>query len=135
MAINYTKMASVAEALIAANGADCTFVRNSRDPADPTKPWRSPLTTTGQADSPVSITVTAVVVPIDEDDDKLGVRRGDSVAFVAANTFGAGSPFAEAAMEGFDFMTDSMGVEWKVDKVEILAPGPTRVAYMIKLLH
>lgn len=136
MAIDYVKMRALAERLIAENGADCTFVRNSRTPVDTSKPWRAPITDPSDPDDPpVSVVARAVVVPTNEDDDDDAMRRGDAVAYVAADTFGAGMPFVEAAMDGFDFMTDAFNLVWRVAKVQTIAPGPLRVVYQIILLH
>lgn len=135
MAINYPKLAAVAQTLIDTNGAPVTFIRYSRDPANVLQPWRGPSTSPSTAHPEVSITVTAVVIPNEEKDDADAMRRGDATAYIAAQDFVTQSPFAIAMMEGFDAMTDSDGYTWRVRDVSTINPGGLRVLYTATLEH
>lgn len=131
MALDYVKLAAVADKLISENGKPVTFKRQSATPADPTKPWRG----AGAHVDDLVITAFAVVIPNDEIDDKEAMRRGDATAYIAASTFGAGNPFAPDDLVTIDSMLDNEGYTWHVHGVKIINPGATRVLYTAELEH
>lgn len=122
--INYVQLAKIAQTLIQQNGRTLTITLRSRTPADPTMPWRGP----NLADSN-SITVIGVVVENRETDpkDEL-VRGGDKQAWISA------LDTDPALVEQYDVLLDSENNEfWKIDKVDTIGPGATRVAYKLTL--
>jgi hypothetical protein len=129
MAINYAKMRDLAKKLIDQNGQSVTFFQKGGTLSDPTKPWK------GTSAPDRQITVIAVIIPNKELDDPQEMRRGKAMAYVAQEDFGDGSPFAEAAVEGFDRMVDADGIEWDVHGLNIINPGGIRVMYEIILEH
>ncbi len=131
MALDYPKLAAVADRLISQNGKSCTFKRQSNTPADSSKPWRG----AGANVSDLTITAFAVVIPNDEIDDKEAMRRGDATAYVAPSTFGNGDPFTAADLVMIDTMVDNEGYTWRVRGVKIINPGALRVLYTAELSH
>lgn len=131
MAIDYVKMAAIADALISANGKPVTFKRQSQTPADATKPWRG----AGAHVEDLTVNAIAVVIPNDEIDDKEAMRRGDATAYIAASTFGTGNPFTAADLVSIDSMVDNEGYTWHVHGVKIINPGAIRVLYTAELEH
>lgn len=122
MAINYTKFAALALKLITANGRDLTITLRPRTPADATKPWDGP-----NVAASTSVIVKGVLGQDMQSDPKGDlVRDGNEVAYIAA---AATDP---AFVEDYDVLTDGTQ-SWKIASVEIVAPGNTRVLYILKL--
>lgn len=131
MALDYVKLAGVADRLISANGKAVTFYQQSQTPNDVTKPWRG----AGAGVNAKTINAFAVVIPNDEIDDKEAMRRGVATAYIAASTFGDGNPFTVEDLVLIDTMVDNEGYSWHVHGVKIINPGATRVLYTAELEH
>lgn len=135
MALDYVKLAAIADALIKANGKLVTLKSQSHIPADNTKPWRGsggPTVTTGDGHS---IDAMAVIIPNDELDDKEAMRRGDAVAYIAPSTLVDGSPPTMADLVAFNTLDDNEGYHWHIHGVKIINPGAIRVLYEAILEH
>jgi len=135
MAINYPKMAAIADKLIKANGKLVTLKRQSHTPADSSKPWRGsggPTVTTDDGDS---MTAMAVIIPNDEMDDKEAMRRGVATAYLAPSTLLDGSPPALEDLVTFNTLDDNEGYHWHIHGVKIINPGAIRVLYEAELEH
>lgn len=120
------KMAVTAKRLIDLNGRTVTLVKHGNTPADSDKPWRG-------ISSPVEATVTgkAVFVPRTLlqtvfSRDEGGVKMEGEYALFAANDDGGNN------LELFNVLQDG-GRDWKIKHVELIAPGDTRVLYMIEV--
>lgn len=128
MAINYTRMRSVAERLVEENGRTVTLVRLDQvNDSDPAMPWRG---TTGTSE--VTVDVIAVLVPFENDDfDGTLVKRGDMQAIVAAKSVEDENP-ANVEIETFDFLDDG-GARWRIVEAKSINPGGQRIVYMLQL--
>lgn len=122
MAINYPRIALVAQRLIDQNGRSLTITLRGRTPSDPTKPWNGPADASSK-----TIVVTGVVVPDSQTDPKGDlVRQGKRVAYIAA------LDTDPALVEEYDMLHDGADT-WKIVSVDILAPGPIRLLYTLHL--
>jgi hypothetical protein len=119
--VNYASLATTAQRLINENGRTVTLTKTDRTPADSNKPWRAG----GSSDTTVD--VVAVLVPYESKDvDGTLVKRGDNRAYVAALDTGA------ELIEDYDTLVDSSDY-WRIQAVEVINPGDTRVLYDIQL--
>jgi len=120
--VDYASLAITAQRLIDANGRDISLVKQDQTSADPAKPWRA------NAGNPTTLgPLKAVIVPYDAADvDGQLVRRGDKVAYVAA------ADTDPSEVETFDVLVDG-GSNWKIQDVQTLDPGNTRVVYIIQI--
>ena len=124
MAIDYAHLALVAQRLINDNGRSLTITLRSRAPADPTKPWNGPSLA---ANATTTINVVGVIGMHEEYDPHPDlVRSGDKQAYISA------LDTDPSLVEHFDILDDGDD-RWKIDKVDLIAPGPTRVIYLLKL--
>jgi hypothetical protein len=122
MAINYARLAQVAQRLIDENGRALTITLRPRTPVDLTKPWNGP-----NIAASASITVTGVIGDDTEVDAKGDlVRNGQKLAYIAA------LDTDPALIEQYDVLTDGSD-RWKIQKVDNVAPGPTRLVYVLTL--
>jgi hypothetical protein len=120
--VDYVALAATAERLINANGRDVTIVQKDRTPADANKPHRGG----GASDTSVG-PVKAVIIPFSADDvDGTLIRRNDKRAYVAANDTGV------SLIEQFDTLTDGSDT-WRIEAVDVINPGATRLLYDIQL--
>jgi hypothetical protein len=122
MAIDYTKFATLAQTLINANGRTLTISLRPRAAADATKPWDGP-----NVAASTNINVLGVFDKTEQTDKKGDlVRDGIMVAYVAA------ADTDPALVEQYDMLTDGTDT-WKIESVQIIAPGATRILYVLTL--
>lgn len=119
MAINYTKLASIAQRLIESNGNSMTIVVRSSVPTDSSKPWRG----TNQSDE-VSVTVTGVILPFNlpkageyKAVEKELYRRGAASVYIAANSTTVDLKFAT------NLIDSSTGLTWQIQSIKQYNPG------------
>ena len=120
-ATDYTEFVTLAQEIIADNGRDVTIQLLSSTPANAATPWRGPATPTVQTQR----TVKAVFVPsqgtnlgIDVVSDEL-LRRVEEVCLIAPT---------DIELQGFTRIVDG-GVNYTIDWVQVLKPGPLIVLY------
>lgn len=131
MAVNYGSLAATAERLIRENGRDITFIRKSRTPMNPAKPWdgRAGAATPDPEDS--RVTVKGVMWPYTEDEMRdENTRRASNRALVSAVAFGAGKTH-----EDMEYVEDGVTGKWRVVKVEALQPGDTNILFIAQLVR
>jgi hypothetical protein len=120
--VDYAALAATAKRLIDENGRDVTLTRKDRTPVDPAKPWRAGGTT----DTTIG-PFRAVVVPYTE--EEMGgtlIKRGDRQALVS------GLDGSTNLVEQYNTLTDGSDI-WKIEAVDIINPGDTRVVYTLQL--
>lgn len=125
---NYTRLRALAVRLIAKNGRDISMIQFPRTPADAGKPWLGPA-----EGSDLTVTVRGVVIEydVDEIDNEL-VKVGDKRALIAAQAFEESDSPAPPDLEKFDRLQDGSDI-WNVERVTIIAPGPSRVLYDVQI--
>lgn len=122
MALNYARLAQVAQKLITENGRSVTFVKLAETAADPNRPWE------GTSDAETLVVATAVITRYAKEDvDGEIVRRGDMRAVVDELSVTPNS------IEDFDLLRDDENQEWKIVDVVKFRPGPTTLAYVLQL--
>lgn len=121
MPFDYNPLAATAQILLRDFGRSVTISKKNRSPADSNKPWRGPS-------APDTTTIAyAVITPTSlSDESEELIRRGDSVAYIAANEV------PNYNLEQFDTLTDGIKV-WKISGVDVLNPGSTRLLYVLSL--
>ncbi len=120
--VDYIALAATAKRLIDAAGRDITLTKKDRSPADPNTPWRAG----GVTDTTIG-PFKGVVVPYEEKDvDGSIVRRGDRMALISGLDGGTN------LVEQFDSLVDN-GTVWKIQGVDVVNPGDTRVLYTLQL--
>lgn len=122
MAINYTKAAAKAKALIEANGRDVYLYRKNETPADVNQPWRGPAATVNVLVG--SGAIKGVFYPIDEKDEEGSVfRRGMMKLMIAHDSLATPQDLGDV-----DHIVDD-GVTFKVEEAAKIGPGDTLIAY------
>jgi len=123
MAIDHSRMASVASRLIASNGRSVTLVKFSRTAADTAKPWEGPAATASTETAVTAVFVDPSTFGYTASDaaDSL-IRSGDKIALVAATS----------GIEKYDEIHDGTDV-WKIVRVKTLEPGTVRIVHELQL--
>lgn len=120
--VDFVKLATTAERLLAANGRSVTFIRHNQSLADTGKPWQGP---TSARSAPAGISAQTAVFVQPSSASKLGiaseqsdlVMNSDQIMIVAPGT---------VDLTAFQEVLDA-GVYWKIIKIEVLRPGATTV--------
>lgn len=128
--IDYNRLATVCEQMVANAGRSVTLIRKSRTPSDALAPWKGP-STAGTLDTEVEghavfVHPTALGELGRRDEGEAIERRAQQIALVAA------APQADQ-LELFDALTDTLSGAWRILWVETLQPGEVRILYMIGL--
>lgn len=121
----HTKFANLAERLIAKHGRDMTIKKDSRAPADPSKPWRGPNPNplTGYADS---ADVKGVMVGFEDAEiDGDYIKRTDKKLLVACK------PIDAKDLTTFDTLFDESQV-YGIKLMEVIKPGTTKIMYQFR---
>jgi hypothetical protein len=130
MALDYNNFRLLAERLINENGRTLTLQREDQvNATDPAQPWRTAATT-----NQVTLDVLGVFIEFEKEDfDGSLVRRGDKRVLVAAkDTEDVRTGTENIEIEDFDTLLDD-GEVWKIITVEVIEPGPLKVAYDIQV--
>ena len=127
--VNYVSLANLAERLIEENGRTFTLVQAGETAVDPAKPY-GPDTTAGQTRH----TVLGVITEFENEDiDGTLIRRGDKRCLIAHNSIvDVASGTESLIIEEFDTLEDGTEV-WKIEGVETIHPGDTRIMYDLQL--
>lgn len=118
--VDFTRLAATATRLIAADGRDMTIVKESRDPADPSKPWRG-NDEGGVIERPVTGAVTRYC---EKEIDGEAIKIGDCKIWIGVE--------AGYALETFDYIDDG-DVRWSIQDVKVIKPADTVVAYRFQV--
>lgn len=120
---DYAKLAATAQRLINKNGRDMTLTLRDRTAADPAKPWEGPAS----PGTDTSVTVKGVHLGyLTEEKNGVLTRSSYETAYVAA------LDTDPAVIETYDTLVDGSDV-WHIQDVEKLAPGDTRILYILQL--
>ena len=127
--VNYVSLANTAERLIEENGRTFTIVRAGETAVDPAKPY-GPDTSAGETRH----SVLGVIIEFENEDiDGALIRRGDKRCLIAHNSIvDAASGADSLIVEEFDTLEDGTEV-WKIEGVEAIHPGDTRIMYDLQL--
>lgn len=135
---DYADLASEAAAIIEDAGRDFTFSRLGREPADESKPWRSPTTDEDATLSPLIVSDVKAV----EYDSVRDVRSREIMRLDSSRLIVAQDSFAAAAtLAGIDPVPDittfdraSDGTHtWRIKSIKPLIPGPVALIHIIEL--
>lgn len=120
-----TRLAKTAARLVDKHGATVTVIAKVATPkVDGTRPWRGSATT-------ASVPVRAVEHPYTEEEvPDSNVRRGKSRFIIAAQATGGSDPFTLVDLLTATSLTDSRGVDWSLDDIQVIQPGDVRVLYL-----
>ena len=134
MALDYTALKAVAKRLIDENGRAVTLRRESRTPADPTKPWSASDTTAAAAGSADGVQALSGIVGV-----FLDVERDDTAQLpgsLAEEKRGRVLFPAEVALPeevGPDWVIDDGTRRFEVINAKPVKPGGTLVYYEVEV--
>ncbi len=138
MAINYTRMAALADRLIGDHGRPVTLRQSSATLADVTKPWRGSIAPATEDSPGVEVVAIGLFVnPSDRDDwghierndNGTLLKRGEKHCIVAETEL---NPLTDVSR--FETLRDDNNNQvWNILDVIILEPGPTRIMYSFTL--
>ena len=130
MAVNYVRLAAMAQRIIEANGRPCDFSRKGTAPANASQPWRASQTTAG-AGGPVAYSAVKCAITQEwyGDQPNSVVRRpGQMVLLVAASSF----PDDAVDLLTLDRVDDGTTV-WRICKMLPIMPGATPLIFQSDL--
>jgi len=119
--VDFVKSRNTAKRLIDKNGRTVKFLRNSRQLADPSKPWGSTRGTKESFDMKC-VFVDYEISEIDGEKIKIGDKK------LLANAIDNKSN----KMEDFEFVEDG-DVKWRIKKVNPIQPGDLIVMYEVQI--
>lgn len=127
---DYAKLAQTAERLIEKTGRPITLVKFSKEPEDPSKPWRAP---TARVDAQ-EVEATGTFVPLSsrtflgiEDSMPQDVNRGEQICLVA------GLADDESLLNFNEIIDSADDTRWKIVRPQVLQPGATRLLYAFEV--
>lgn len=128
--VDFVSFRNLAERLIETNGRDLSLVRRDQgNPIDPTKPWRGSTEA-----ATITVVVKGVFIEFEKEDfDGTLVRRGDKRVLIAdKSVIDEGGTAANLKIEDYDHILD-VGVRWKIEKTELIQPGPLRIMFDLQV--
>jgi hypothetical protein len=116
---------SLVDRLLQKGGRSVTFRKYARTPADPTKPWRGPQTTTASMTTVTGYAVQDQGPPGRKDRIVWGKDRTGVMNLIART---------DSDLEEFDEVHDGTDV-WRIEHVRAVAPGGTTYYYEVRVVR
>jgi len=128
--IDYPALAIKVQRVIEGTGRDVSFVRNSKTPADLTKPWRNYQTTlagaVGEPGSSITAKAVADMENVEELEENFNIRHGDIFYYVSAKSLGDLVDLKE-----YDAVIDE-GKRFEIVKAEPIKPGAVNLLFIVQ---
>lgn len=128
--IDYPALAIKVQRVIEGTGRDVNFIRNSKTPTDPAKPWRSYSTAlpgaAGEPGSSVTAKAVADMENVEELEENFNIRHGDIFYYVSTLSLGASVDLKE-----YDAVIDD-GKRYEIVKAEPIKPGAVNLLFIVQ---